>query len=237
MRNIFALVVCFILVSLHTVQAHNLWIETAPVGKAGKEHAVKVYLGGYGENERDSTDKWFANTKDYTLWLTEPGGTKKKLVSKAAGTFFEASFTPDKEGVYTLLLELELSEVYNNKKYQYHAAAQVKVGNSTVGQANLAAVPDFSVSFTAVPVVGKTAVTKTLYKGNKLEHTGVSVASPTGWVKGLETDKEGMFSFEPLWPGLYVTEVYYTEKAEGKVGEKSYTSVSHVATYSYTVGK
>lgn len=237
MKIIFSTILVLLFAGLNIVSAHNLWIETAATGKVGKEQVAKVYLGGYGENERDSTANWFGNTREFVLWITDPSGEKKQLTTKAAGNCFEAVFTPGKEGVYTISLMLELSEVYNKKKYAYHAATQVSVGASTLGQNNLLSATDLSAQIANTKVAGKNALVKVQYKGKSLGQTGVAVASPATWVKSVETETDGSFSFEALWTGLYVVEVFYTEKSVGKVGEQAYESVSHIATYSVTLTK
>ena len=61
------------------LHAHNMWIETSQNGEIGKFHSAKIYLWGYGENERDSTTKWFSNTKDFVITLTSPSGKKSIL--------------------------------------------------------------------------------------------------------------------------------------------------------------
>ncbi len=218
--------------------AHNLWIETSSNGSKGKLHTANVYLGGYGENERDSTSKWFGNTKSLILWLTAPDGTKKQLTTKEAVNSMEAQFTPDQEGIYTLSLVVELTEVYRKTKYKYHATSQVKVGAGISGQKNLVAAVDLSSSLLSAPTgVGKDAVLKVQYKGTALEKTWCSVGSPAGWVKGFETNKNGEFSFQPVWPGVYVIEVFYEEETPGTVGEQVYEKVSHISTYSLTIGR
>lgn len=237
MKKIYVTIIALLFAGLNLVSAHNLWIETASTGKIGKEQVARIYLGGYGENERDSTANWFGNTREFVLWITDPSGEKKQLTTKAAGNCFEAVFTPGKEGVYTISLMLELSEVYNKKKYAYHAAAQVAVGASTAGQNNLLNATDLSAQITNTKVVGKNALVKVQYKGKSLGQTSVAVASPATWVKSFETAADGSFTFEALWAGLYVVEVFYTEKAVGTIGEQAYESVSHIATYSVALTK
>lgn len=233
MKNTLA-TIAFLFIALGNLYAHNMWIETSGTGKLGKEQSVKVYLGGYGENERDSTSKWFGNTKEFTLWITEPNGTKKQLTTKAAAICFEATFTPDKEGVYTVSLSHELAELFGTTKYVYYSVSQVRVGASTAGQNNVT-INDLNIQV-ANAVAKKPVAVTVQYKGKNAENTWASVGAPTGWAKALDA-KTGTGTFDALWEGLYVVEASYKEKAEGTLAGKEYKTISHTATFGVTVNK
>ncbi len=214
--------------------AHNMWIETSNTGKVGKEHIAKVYLGGYGENERDSTQNWFSNTKEFTLWLTTPSGEKKELTKKAGANYFESAFTPDKEGVYTLSLSHELADIYGTTKYQYFAASKIQVGAAATGAANLAKVNDLTVETSAK---GKTITVKSTFKGKSTGKITMLVGAPSGWAKHFESDENGTLVFDAIWPGLYVIEAFYTQQESGSLNGKEFKKISNTATYSVEAGK
>lgn len=231
------LTLLFSLFLLNIGNAHNIWIETNNSGKAGRAHSIKIYLGGYGENERDSVSNWFSNTRDVAISLTKPDGTKENLVTKPAGNHLEALFTPSQEGYYTVSASHEVADVYGTAKIQYYAASQIKVGASVEGINNVIAATDMPVQLiTASPAEKKNVSLKLMYKGKNLHKSSVSVASPTGWVKSVETN-DGTFSFDALWPGVYVIEAYHTDKTEGNLNGKEYKLIRNTSTYSITVGK
>lgn len=214
--------------------AHNIWIETSNTGKAGKEHIAKVYLGGYGENERDSTQNWFSNTKGFVLYLIAPNGEKKQIQTKPGPNYFEAAFTPDKEGVYTLAIFHEVAEVYGTTKYQYHAAARIQVGAATTGANNIATANELTIQTSSKL---KTVTVKTEYKGKSPGKITILVASPSGWSKTFETDANGVLTFDTIWPGLYVIEAFYKQDLSGILNGKDFKKVSNTATYSVEAGK
>jgi len=206
--------------------AHNIWIETSGKGKIGQEHTAKIFLGGYGENERDSTTKWFSNTAEVIVWLTAPNGTQKQLTKTAAGNCFAVAFTPSEEGVYIVSLKHEVAEVFGTTKYVYYAGAKVQVGAaSTVKE--WATFSDFAVQTT---VKGKEVKAKALYKNQAADKATMAVGSPSGWNRQVEL-KSGEGSVEALWNGLYVFEAFYKEKTTGNWNGKDYTAVMHIATY------
>ncbi len=89
---------------------------------------------------------------------------------------------------------------------------------------------------TSNPAAKKNVSLKVMYKGKNLDKSSVSVASPTGWVKAVETN-DGAFSFDALWPGIYVIEAYHTDKTEGNLNGKEYKLIRNTSTYSITVGR
>ena len=228
--------IAFLFITLGNLYAHNIWIETSTIGKLGKSQSVKVFLGGYGESERDSTQKWFSNTKEFTLWLTSPDGTKKQLITKAEAIYFEAAFTPEKEGVYTVSLSHEVGEVFGGTKYHYFALAQVKVGKASAGATNQGTVNDLSFQQKNALLIGKNATLLVQYKGKALDKTKASIGAPSGWAKGLET-QNGEITFDALWSGLYVAEAFYSEKSEGTLNGKEFKKVMFVSTYSFEIDK
>jgi len=220
------LVIVFVLIGFQSF-AHNIWIETPGKGKMGQEHTAKIFLGGYGENERDSTNNWFSNTADVVVWLTAPDGTQKQLTKTAAGNCFAATFTPSADGVYTLSLKHEVAEIYGTTKYIYYAAAKVQVGAVTTNSKDWASFSDFAVQ---TNVKGKEVKVKALYKNQLATTATAAVGSPSGWNRQVEL-KSGEGSVEALWNGLYVFETFYKEKASGNWNGKEYTNVMHIATY------
>lgn len=206
--------------------AHNLWIETSATGKKGQEHSAKIFLGGYGENERDSVQQWFSNTAEVVIWLASPDGTQQQLEKKADGNGFKVSFTPAKEGVYTLWLKHEVAEVYGTTKYVYYAGAKVRVGGSAAGQ-EWSSFSDLAVQTT---ISGKEISAKALYKNQPAATATMAVGAPSGWSKHLELEG-GAGKVEAIWNGLYVFEAFYREKTSGTWNGKEYTTVMHIATF------
>lgn len=221
--------ILFILISTHHSFAHNIWIESKQTGAIGKEHLAKIFLGGYGENERDSTNHWFSNTASFSIWLIEPNGTKKQLTTTPAGNCFEAKFTPNQDGVYTLAISHEVAEIYGTTRYYYYASTQVKVGILTAGETNIKNATNLSIQHTKT----KNAISALLqYNNEGLDQASMLVASPSGWNKNFKTNNKGIIDFELIWPGLYVLEGFYTEKTPGTLNGKEYKSTMYISTYS-----
>lgn len=227
------------ILACNTLFGHALWIETNTSGKNGQAQEVKVFLGEYAANERDSTQNWFSNMRDFSLFLIAPDGKKSQLTTTASGNHFKASFTPSIAGTYVLSIDHLVTEVYGGSKIHYYALAQVTVNGSTPGSNNLAANAAFGVlaNATVKYKVNSAEKVQLLYKKNAVKTGSLAVQSPEGWAKTFKADANGIVSFVPFWVGLYLLEGTFTEEESGVHEGKDYKRVWHCTTYCLPVEK
>lgn len=229
----FKLLFVILLVNVSQVFAHAIWIETSSTGKIGQAQEVKIFLGEYASNERDSLSHWFSNTKESTLFLTAPDGKKTQLSATPAGNYLAATFTPAVAGVYTLSIDLPLTMVYGTTRIHYYAVATVVVNQSLSGVANV----NKATELTLKTELGKANKVNTLYSATLLNKSGavkaasLSIQSPEGWAKTIKGDDNGKFTFNPMWSGRYLLEGTYTEEGSGTHEGKEYTSTWYCVTY------
>lgn len=232
------LIVALLVLSISKLSAHAIWLETNTTGQIGKAQDVLVFLGEYGDNERDSLQNWFSNTKDFELFLIAPDGTRKKLNATPNGNSFKASFTPEVAGTYTLSIDHTIKDIYGGNKIRYSALGTVKVNKTATGADNLkqnkglvVVVADKAHKVNAAENV------KLLYNTSAAPHGGaVTVQSPAGWSKKFEA-KNGEVTFSPFWAGRYMLEGTYSEKEKGTHEGAEYTGVWHCVTYCLDVEK
>jgi len=219
------------------LSAHALWIETNSSGKVGQAQQVKVYYGEYAENERDETGKWYSDVKELTLWLVGPDKQKIKLVTTLGDNVASASFTPSKDGQYTLLVSHPAKDLAGTTKYHFLSSTTVTVGKTAAdidGEANsneLKIYPAAGVKYKANSPVKL----KALHNGNLKADATVNVFSPVGWSVVLKTNKDGIAEFTPLWPGRYVVEVSDFQKKKGSADGQDYESLWQGSTHSFEV--
>lgn len=228
-----------LLLSINAAFAHAIWLETNTTGKIGQAQEVKVFLGEYGDNQRDSIQNWFSNTKDFTLYVIAPDGTKKKLECTANGNHFKAMFTPETAGTYTLSIDHTIKNIYDGNKIRYYALGVVKVNQSLAGIDNLKQHTGL-VLVTAADKAHKINATENvqlLYNKVKPAESAVTVQSPAGWSKKFTADKNGVVTFSPFWPGRYMLEGTFAEKESGQHEGTAYTGVWHCVTYCMDVEK
>lgn len=65
----------------------------------------------------------------------------------------------------------------------------------------------------------------------------VTVASPSGWTKQIQTDEQGNAEFVPLWPGTYYIEASKSWKETGQLHGKEYSAFWRCATTLVDVAK
>ncbi|WP_134091352.1 DUF4198 domain-containing protein [Olivibacter sp. XZL3] len=217
-------------------KAHALWIETASQGKLGVAHDVKIFYGEFALNERDALEKWYSDVRDFTLWIVAPDGKKSQLKAVPEQAYYSGSFTPEKEGVYTLMVSHEAADLGGTTKYHFISSAYVSVGKSNKVDANL---NDNALKLYAdnhqVFAKNKPVKLFAYLNGKPLANKPVNVASPEGWSKEVMTDENGMLSFQPLWSGRYVAEAQNFEKVGGNHKGKDFDAAWIGSTFSFEV--
>lgn len=229
-----SLILCF--VAYAQVNAHALWIETSTYGKKGTPQEVKIFYGEFAAGERDVPEKWYSDVKEFSLWLIAPDGTKTPLETKAGESFYTSSFTPEQDGVYTLLVSHEAAELGGTTKYHFISSANVAVGKiDTVNPAqNTNALKVYAANH---QLFGKNKSVK-LYaqlNGQPLANKPISIASSEGWTKEFTTDATGAIEFSPLWSGRYVAEAQNFEKVGGTHKGKEFEASWIGSTFSFEV--
>ncbi len=213
--------------------AHALWIETSPTGKQGQAQEVKIFFGEYAADERDSTAKWFSNLKDAKLWITLPNGEKQQLTCNATALYFSAYFTPAQSGVYTLSITHEVKDLHATSKIEYYCGASVQVGALSDGNSNIVDGTNLAIQAQASATLKSKEVINVavFFKKVLLPMAKVTIASPDGWVKNIETNASGIIQFKPIEKGRYMVEALYTDKTPGTHYGKDYKAVWHCITY------
>jgi len=230
------LMVCF----QSSVFAHFIWIETSDTVQAGTEQTIKIYYGEYNEGLREIKGGNLEEVEGIECWIITPDGKKTNLEVTKQEKYFQAKFTPENDGLYTIIAINKVREVMDWSKYDigvvkpdYYASKQVIVENnqSASGESkNL--YPEFAI----VPYPSKDnkqPAFQLLYKNKPFPNTKLFVHAPNEWSKEFKTNDEGVFTFNPLWEGLYVIECIYKEKSPGTYNGKDYKAIRHRVTYTY----
>lgn len=225
------------LVATPQLFAHALWIETKATGTKGKAQEISIYFGEFSDNDITKADKWFSDLKDFSLVLVSPSKKETKLSTKALDNKYQAFFTPDEDGVYTVVMHHTVGDVYGTMKLDYNSSATVVVGNKTAGNnatANTNKVALFSENADVAKKNEKISGVA-LQEGVIAKETKIKVIAPNGWEKELWTNDKGEFSFTPIWSGNYMLEYAQTDKAEGDHNGKKYNEIWKMATYQIAV--
>ncbi|MBF4491909.1 hypothetical protein IRZ83_04580 [Flavobacterium sp. JLP] len=225
------------LVATPQLFAHALWIETKATGTKGKAQEISVYFGEFSENDITKADKWFSDLKDFSLVVITPSKKEIKLTAKSLENKYQSFFTPDEDGVYTIIMHHKVKDVYGTMVLDYNSSATVTVGNAAKGNeavANSNIISLFSKDVLAAKQNTKISV-NALYDGKIAKEQKMKVIAPNGWEKELWSNENGEVSFTPIWPGNYMVEFAYTEKSSGEHNGKKYDEIWKMATYLISV--
>jgi mannose/fructose/N-acetylgalactosamine-specific phosphotransferase system component IIB len=226
-----------LLVASPQLFAHALWIETKATGTKGKAQEISVFFGEFSDNDITPSAKWFSDLKDFSLVVISPSKKEIKLTATALENKYQAFFTPDEDGVYTIVMHHTVKDVYGTMKLDYNSSATVTVGNAAKGNeaaANSNIISLFSKDVTSAKQKTKINV-NALYEAKIAKSQKMKVIAPNGWEKELWSNENGEISFTPIWPGNYMVEFAYTEKAPGEHNGKKYDEIWKMATYLITV--
>jgi len=225
------------LVASPAIFAHALWIETKATGTKGKAQEISVFFGEFSDNDITPSAKWFSDLKDFSLVVISPSKKETKLTATALENKYQAFFTPDEDGVYTVVMHHTVKDVYGTMKLDYNSSATVLVGNAAKG--NEAAANSNIISVFSKDVATAKQKTKinvnALYEGKEAKEQKIKVIAPNGWEKELWSNDKGEISFSPIWSGNYMVEFAYTEKAAGEHNGKKYDEIWKMATYLISV--
>lgn len=225
------------LVASPALFAHALWIETKATGTKGKAQEISVFFGEFSDNDITPSAKWFSDLKDFSLVVISPSKKETKLTATALENKYQAFFTPDEDGVYTVVMHHTVKDVYGTMKLDYNSSATVTVGNAAKGNeasVNSNVISLFSKDVTTAKQKAKVNV-NALYEAKVAKEQKMKVIAPNGWEKELWSNENGEISFTPIWPGNYMVEFAYTEKAAGEHNGKKYDEIWKMATYLITV--
>ncbi|TYR34711.1 DUF4198 domain-containing protein [Sphingobacterium phlebotomi] len=205
-----------------SASAHAVFLETALKGAKGKSHAVKVIYGEPDEHEEISKWWWYKEGMQVTLTLIKPDGSKESLTTTVQSDHLLATFVPDQEGVYHVSLHRDTERKERAKiQYQINAVATIHVGNATIGNAVSNINNELFVYADQASYKKNKEVSLTLYqKGKPAPHSFLQIIAPSGWIRWVETDDQGVARFTPEWKGKYFAEASKREKVEGKEFEE-----------------
>lgn len=225
------------LISTPQLFAHALWIETKATGTKGKAQEISVYFGEFSDKDITASDKWFSDLKDFSLVVISPSKKEIKLTATALQNKYQAFFTPDEEGVYTIAMHHKVKDVYGSMVLDYNSSATVTVGNTVKGNEALINSNIISLFSKDVATAKKNIKINinAFYEGQIAKEQKLKVIAPNGWEKELWSNENGEISFTPLWSGNYMVEFAYTEKSTGEHHGKKYDEIWKMATYSIEV--
>ena len=235
MKKIITLTLLFFLFSTKSIWAHALWIETKPTGAIGTEQLIKIYYGEYSYNVIEAIDSdAFNKVNNYTIWLISPDGKKESLKPKAHGSFYQVSYTPTQNGVYTIELNNNQIDVIDYTQYDfgifkthYHSTTMFTVGTNP---SETKASNPKGLVIQNLPTSSDSLKIRIEYKGEILKNGEVTISIADQWSKKVYTNENGETLLHLPWAVKYFIEVTKKEEVPGNYKGDDYSFIWHCAT-------
>lgn len=232
MKTTHVIIVCIVcLFTFSRAWAHALWIETAPTGKSGEAHQVRIYYGEPAEGMLEQVADWWADVGSFALILHLPDGSSQKLAVTAQSNHYISAFIPVENGIYTLSVVKPVAETFDGHKYQFNSTAFVNVGADT--EQPTVNIADFRLLARTwgTDAIGEAIAVDAQLDGQPMNELEVTVFSPNGWHKTFRTDDKGSISFVPDRPGHYLIEALHSVE----VANADYKHLHRIATWSLKI--
>jgi len=203
------------------VQAHYLWIES----DSGSE--ARIYFGEYNEGAREKAGGRL-DERDHMegqLVLAD-GSTSPLQFEKKPDHFLTHTGKPG----WLLLTDLT-NEVKDWTKSDIGIVKPMFYARAAVGDHPLAEAGPM-LTLDIIPDAAQPRHFQVFFKGKPLAKAKVIVTAPNRWMQELQCDKEGRIEIQTPWPGRYVVEVIYKERAPGEFKGVPYEAIRHRVTYS-----
>jgi hypothetical protein len=211
----------FVLASLGTAQAHQVWLEN----NGGQ---AQLFFGEFNDNLRETSpgalDKFLATP---TLAQQTASGTQQLSGQRNATGFSYYAASQ----AQTLFASAAYPLIDRSKRNE-PALLWVPAARWVATPAQAVAVNAQALDLVPTGTPGQLMVS---FNGMALPKTKVQIVAPSGWSREAQSDEQGRVNFALPWKGLYVAEVHHSHKQGGEAQGKSYGEASYVTTLSFSV--
>ena len=225
--------VVLLCIACSTGFSHALWVETAAFGQKGVTQEIKIYFGEYTTHDISAPGEWLSDLSEFSLLLITPDNKEIPLQTKAAKDHYTATFTPQEEGAYKVVIHKVAKELYYGYRLDYNSSAIVQVGADpvTVSHFNKISIAPELKNYRVNDTIHFETFVDASFTGDK----EVQVMAPNTWVKTIYPDDAGKANFVPLWPGKYIVEMIVKANTKGQHNGAEFTTDFHCATYAIEV--
>lgn len=205
--------------------AHQVWLEQDTQG-------ARLYFGEFGDNLRETSpgrlDKFVRPT---ARAVDAKGGEREITLARQANAYALAAKAARgesliaQEATYPPIEKKEGDKVVSRSIWT-PAARWVADLQPQQPKLTLDLVP-----------TGQGGGFAVFYKGQPLADAKVEVVAQSGWSRALRAGKDGRFSVELPWQGLYALEVRHTDKAGAERDGQKFDAASYVTTLTVVLDK
>lgn len=216
-------------------KASAYWMEIKGSGKTGETVSVQLIYGNiddFGVRHRQ-TGQELALAGEFKFSLVDPKGNKLPLKLVPKTDCWEASFTPNDKGTYTILGLNDTHPVVNRSKVGGENILPIDYlcSRYIAGMESKDLKPQSALDI----LVSKTSegVSVTAFKDlvPAKKGTKLRVFNPQNWEKELTVNENGGAMFKPTMNGMYIIRIDGVDPKSGTYKGISYTSVRYRCNY------
>jgi len=231
-------VVIFYTLLTNNVFAHYMWIEASPTLKLGQEQTVKIFYGEFENKLLEESGKRLDEVAGLEAWMIDPSGKKESMRLEQQQNHYVTKVIPTLKGKYEVLVVNTVRSVVDWTAYDlgiikptYYSCFVFNVGEKDHAAPSIRNDLALMIVTEAIKFsMDKEVKLNAFYKGKEIKKAKLMVYAPNGWMKELERNEKGVYSFIPLEKGQYVIETIYKEKIPGVYQDKNYEAIRHRAT-------
>ncbi len=219
--------------------AHEVWIETAALGRVGQEQEVCVCWGHSGH--REGGERLKSQASKLTSWFVPPNSPPRNLALSAKPDCFSAMISPTAEGGHAVAALCQVG-ILDREFHGIPAKTRIVMAGKTVfqvGSARGPAAPSLGLDLEMTPVgeiaslrPGGVVAVKVLFKKTPIGGSAVAATLSTlgkvpfpkdteveglAWsVKNTAHPATGEVRFPLITAGRHIVSVRYTDETPGR---------------------
>jgi hypothetical protein len=215
MNAVIRLGVLLSLLAAGPASAHHIWLE--PDGAA-----ARLYFGEFGENLREASPGALDRLQPQARVVTR-NGERPLTLEKSANGFVVKDTVGPADAIVAEDVRWPAFTRKDGGRGIYWPAARLAVEGQTYAPV---------LTLDVVPIGDDTY--RVVFKGKPVAKAKVSVLTPAGWQRELNTADDGSIKVALPWRGTYVLEVHHDDQTPGKRGDEAYNVVNHVTSLTVT---
>lgn len=222
-----SLLIAFTFMIIFKGYAHSYWLELKGSGKVNEPVTVYLYFGEFEKGLRENKPYFLKNMETFSAWYIDAGGVKKDLMLVKDSNCYKATFIPDMNGTYTVMMKEDTRAVQDWKQHGLGIVRPIENVKAVyvAGKVKAKQIALFRESKVDIIQSGNNRF-QLLINSAAVPNTAIAVTTQDGKQLKITTDATAVFSL-PDNPGMILVDIDYKETKAGEYNGKPYEAVRY----------